>query len=810
LEGVVVINSMAQLLRWTLHHFGLHTMLMLTLLTVIVISMVVGIVGAVGGLEASLMVIVALVGLLVGWWLAATSLSGWKSGILIFVLGWAGLFLRVGRLGDEILSLLQASFGLARDVLPWLLVFAVLQRPPQSFFVDWLPISSALADLWGGVTTLAIRVVVWLQALVLGESAVDPVAATLVWGMVLWLVTSWAAWTLRRRARPLLAIAPGGVLLIAALSYQRTDSTVIPVLLGAVLLLLALVAYATRLRRWQAAGIDFPDLGNDTVLAVIVVTLVLVFSAAVSPAITIQNLTNFMGRLAPGQAGESGVGSPAPVVVAPDSMEKSSFEDLRVGGLPRRHLLGSGPELSEKPVMSISTGELPAGPEEIFGAQAPRYYWRGITYDVYTGRGWVTREAETVDYLAEDSLALPRFEAQREVRQNVRIVGEVAGLLHATGTLDSVDQDYSVAWRSEGDIFGATLESTRYQAVSLVSIATEEELRSAGSDYPDWIQDRYLALPETVPDRVLGLARDLTATEATPYDRAVAIESYLRTYPYNLDVSLPPAGTVDVVDYFLFELKEGYCDYYATSMVVLARAAGLPARLVIGYAPGYYDARGAVYVVTEAEAHAWVEVYFPEYGWIEFEPTGGRLPIRRSDDEERAPLDLPDLDQTSESASATWGRIGRYAWLVWLLPFVLPVLIVRAWLSIDERRLRKLEPPAAVARLYQRVRRYGRELAMPMRAGDTPYEFARSFAGWATALAREKPWGEIIAGAISEVRRLVDLYVEANYTPRPMRTIDFWYALQVWRKLWWRLWLGRLFQWRRRLSSRHGRGRRGF
>ncbi|MBN1813765.1 MAG: transglutaminase domain-containing protein, partial [Anaerolineae bacterium] len=694
-------------------------------------------------------------------------------------------------------------------VLPWLLVLAILQRPPLSFFVDWLPIVLALAGLWGSVSTLVVRVAVWLQALVMGEPAVDPVAATLVWGMALWLITAWASWTLRRRARPLQAIAPGGVLLIAALSYRRTDTTVIPVLLGAMLLLLALVAYVTRLRRWQAAGIDFPDLGNDTTLVVILVTFVLVFSAAMSPVVTIQNIADFIGRFAPKQAGESDVVGRAPVIAAPDSMEKSSFADLRVGGLPRRHLLGSGPELSEKLVMNISTGELPSGPQDIFGSQAPRYYWRGITYDVYTGRGWVTRDIETVDYLAEDSLALPRFEAQREVRQNVRILGDVAGLLHATGTLDSVDQDYSVAWRSEGDIFGATLESTRYQAVSLVSIATGEELRSAGSDYPDWIRNRYLALPDTVPDRVLGLARDLTATGATPYDRAVAIESFLRTYPYNLDVQLPPVGTRDVVDYFLFELKEGYCDYYATSMVVLARAAGLPARLVIGYAPGYYDARGVVYIVTEAEAHAWVEVYFPEYGWIEFEPTGGRPPIRRSDGEQE-PLELPDLGETPESASATWEGIGRFAWLGWLLPIVLPVLIVRTWLSIDERRLRRLEPAAAVARLYQRVRRQGRQLAVPMRAGDTPYEFAESFAGWAVALAREKRWGEIVAGTIFEVRRLVDLYVQANYTSHPMRAIDFWYALQVWKKLWWRLWLGRLFQWKPRLSSRRRRSRQMF
>ena len=162
-----------------------------------------------------------------------------------------------------------------------------------------------------------------------------------------------------------------------------------------------------------------------------------------------------------------------------------------------------------------------------------------------------------------------------------------------------------------------------------------------------------------------------------------------------------------------------------------------------------------------------------------------------------------------EPARATWERVSQYAWLGWLLPLVLPVLIVRAWLSIDERRLRRLEPAAAVARLYQRVRRQGRQLAMPVRAGDTPYEFAESFAGWARALAREKRWGEIVAEVIFEVRRLVDLYVEAIYTPRAMRAIDVWYALQVWKRLRWRLWLGRLFQWRPRLPSRRSRRRRG-
>ena len=79
-----------------------------------------------------------------------------------------------------------------------------------------------------------------------------------------------------------------------------------------------------------------------------------------------------------------------------------------------------------------------------------------------------------------------------------------------------------------------------------------------------------------------------TATEATPYDRARAIELYLRTIPYSLDVPIPPAEH-DVVDYFLFDLRRGYCDYYATAMAMLPRAAGLPAHVAVGYAAGDYD-----------------------------------------------------------------------------------------------------------------------------------------------------------------------------------------------------------------------------
>jgi hypothetical protein len=112
------------------------------------------------------------------------------------------------------------------------------------------------------------------------------------------------------------------------------------------------------------------------------------------------------------------------------------------------------------------------------------------------------------------------------------------------------------------------------------------------------------------------------------YSRALAIEAYLRGIPYSLDVGMPPEDR-DVVDYFLFDLRTGYCDYYASSMVVLARSVGLPARLVVGYASGAYNVDAQAFQVTGKEGHTWVEVYISGLGWVEFEPTAGLPPIER-------------------------------------------------------------------------------------------------------------------------------------------------------------------------------------
>ena len=275
-------------------------------------------------------------------------------------------------------------------------------------------------------------------------------------------------------------------------------------------------------------------------------------------------------------------------------------------------------------------------------------------------------------------------------------------------------------------------------------------------------------LPGDLPARVLALARDLTATSATPYDRALAIESYLRTIPYNLDIAGPPPGQ-DVVDYFLCDLKQGYCDYFATSMVVLARAAGLPARLVVGYASGAaLRTEGTFrYTVTEAEAHSWVEIYVPELGWIEFEPTSGRAATERS--ELAAETVEPETHILELAERSPLGiRISGPIWGILLAPLI-------AWIGwvliVDPLRLKRRPPQHALRVLYLRLRSHAHDLQIDSFPGDTPFELQKAF--------DQSP----IRHLGNQTRDLIAAYVHASYTREPIDDRISSTQIGSWRKL---------------------------
>ncbi|MBI4307499.1 MAG: DUF4129 domain-containing protein [Chloroflexi bacterium] len=281
----------------------------------------------------------------------------------------------------------------------------------------------------------------------------------------------------------------------------------------------------------------------------------------------------------------------------------------------------------------------------------------------------------------------------------------------------------------------------RYEVVSSVSVASARELRVAGTFYPGWVLDRYLQTPSTLPDRVRRLAREVTRDASTAYDRAVAIETYLRTIPYATDIQAPPPDS-DGVDHFLFYLRRGYSDYHASAMVVLLRSIGIPARLAAGYATGQWDDQTKAYIVRERHAHAWPEVFFPGYGWVEFEPTPGHEVFPRgeqtADDagDTENPADMGDLYLDEEffggagstslsdfrDGSGPWNAIARVTGVTLLVALLALAAIWVVWLW----SFRGLRPAVAA---YEKMVQLAGLSGIVAKLHETPSEYARTLTG---------------------------------------------------------------------------------
>jgi transglutaminase-like putative cysteine protease len=176
----------------------------------------------------------------------------------------------------------------------------------------------------------------------------------------------------------------------------------------------------------------------------------------------------------------------------------------------------------------------------------------------------------------------------------------------------------------------------RYEATSDLPKVASAKLRKAPAIYPDAIRETYLQLPALDP-RIKKLADTITAKSHNEYDKAATIETYLKTkYSYTLD--LTGAQTNDPLPQFLFVRRAGHCEYFAAAMTVMLRAEGIPARYVTGFLPGEYNDLGGDYIVRESDAHTWVEVFFPGYGWMTFDPTPAATDAKRGGFFERVAL----------------------------------------------------------------------------------------------------------------------------------------------------------------------------
>jgi transglutaminase-like putative cysteine protease len=427
-----------------------------------------------------------------------------------------------------------------------------------------------------------------------------------------------------------------------------------------------------------------------------------------------------------------------------------------------------------------------------------RYYWRAQTYDTYNGHVWIANAIQPVAIAANapyypNLISLPNN--YRQVIQHIERVEHTGGALFVAGDLLSTDQPSSAAWRALGDLIDAQTDADIYTAVSRIQYVTVDQLRATGNTYPDSIRRRYLSLPNKLPQRVRDLALDLTANQINLYDRAMAIETYLRKFPYSLDVPAPPSDR-DVADYFLFDLKKGYCDYFATSMVVLVRAAGLPARLVTGYSSGSYDYNARRFVVVAANAHAWVEIYFPNIGWVEFEPTTNLSPIPHPGEVQTinnplTAVPTPAPQPTANIFNFHWSELRQP---LEILGVVLAGLVILLFLLPLESWLLYLRPAdKAVTVIYNRLYHHGRVWGIPADAARTPHEFATLLSTRLERLTKNERLAPIISTMLNDLNWLTGIYARLLFSPRPLTHDEHRQAVQAWSRI--RRGLSRLQRW---------------
>ncbi|MBI5952659.1 MAG: transglutaminase domain-containing protein [Chloroflexi bacterium] len=750
--------------------------LTLLLLIIALSALVAGVKASVKSLEDARLVPVAIFAVTAGYTFGFRHTSARWAWSVFILSGLFVIFIEASRLDEVFWKTIQ---GIPQFQLQSIQSLLKREAPDLSFFR-------------GQFSEIAARASAFFNRLLGGNTQNSTVRET-IWDIPILLIASWAGWQTGRRGDVVTVLLPSIALHGFILNYTGASTFSLQIAVFALICLMGVQ------KIWGLAPQEdrrVNEAQRDTFLAVVTISFALGLVAGLTPVISVRDIARKIN-------GNDSLNTMLGLEAKP---VRTSW--AAPAGLPLEHLIDPQRIPSESIVFTVKTGELPTSDKRITDEEAPRHYWRLLTYDLYNGQGWSSSPTENLSYRAKQVVFQFNSERYKVVHQQVEKTSKQDDRLYWTGSLMRASQPINVNWRTSpeslpkgvtpilsADMLGALTRKQSYEVDSLVPIVSANQLRNSSQTYPEEIRKRYLTLPESIPQRVLDLASQLTADATNPYDKAKAIEAYLRTYPYSLDVSAPPAGQ-DAADYFLFDLKTGYCDYYATSMVVLARTVGLPSLLVIGYSSGIYNPLTAEYVVRELNAHSWVEVYFSGVGWVEFEPTANQPAIT-------LPEKLPQEVGTSIVSPTTFGlEVSTEARLgysirqdLYLLAALLIFIAALAgvWFLRTQGLLHAHE---TIGSIYRHVYRHGKRIYKNAPLHETPSVFASNLQEKIDITHR---W---LVSAPDEINLLTRLYLQEIYSPRPISKDERAHAVKVWRKLFWRLLFARAILAFRGLSPR--------
>lgn len=712
---------------------------------------------------------------------------------------------------------------------PAALAAGVLAAPVAAY----LGARGALAAAHTGDPTQPLQLIgVWMGRIGSGSAFTDQAFVLLLLGALFWISGGWLSWCVLRWQQPLPGLIPGAsVLATNVLNFPQDQNGYV---LAFVLLLCVLLLWSTYRRSIDGALRMAIRLGGDVRWdfweAGVVVTIVLILLGIFLPPLSstdrtvdlqsgmfrswadLQERLNHQMPFGQGSSFGNSIGftldarlsgplqrTPTPVFTY---TVKGSFPgpyyfrgvDLTQTVNGEWRFDDRGPQMgvagnSQVPWLEhysdMQQGTIHVQMLKPPAAGSDIYFYPGMLSRINRPASILTRYPP-VQSVALPSVALPTARPRQSPAPSPRIIRPSPD---GVTTLDRLD---------------GLQGSGAYDATVLGSNATEDQLRQAGTDYPAWVQPYRNFLysspaqpaanqgsvpyrPLAVLARIHQLALQVTAGTTNPYDAAVAIETYLRSnYKYTLKPPQTPAGQ-DPLAFFLFDSKQGYCEYFASAMGDMLRSLGIPVRLVSGYGPGTFDDKLNRYVVRESDAHIWPEIYAPGFGWIAFEPTadGVYTPVTRgsvsgacrggaencgsSSQGGPGAGSLPQINRDPgavASGGSTGARAAQTQPFHWELALLGIALVLMAMGLVASRWLR----PGTVGGAWRRTGVLARLAGVGARPGETPIEFGER-------LAVELP------EAAAPARELASHFTVAAYAPVELVGGVRDAALSAWREL---------------------------
>ena len=643
--------------------------------------------------------------------------------------------------------------------LAWI-IYLMSRRVPLEEIEPIL--SNGIPEFQAKVYYLLIKWVNWVEQALVSAASEENYVFIFEISFLIWWLTYLGTWAIFRYGYTWRAIMPAAIVLLINTYYA--PQPVLGFLFAFCLIALILLVrtnLADQQRRWREKGIYFnPDISWDFLRNGVMFSMAIVVFAWITPGLSRNSYVRQALEPVNAQWLETTqtIREWYPNVISRTQPTGTAFGN--------KLSLGGARNVGNRPVFQVISSERGR-------------YWRAVAFDTFDGRQWENSDKAELQFATDDTVPVGNWELRQPFTQTITLLAPTGNVIFGapdiyradvpmTALYHEVPANPAFATRDNAEaLAGNAIEVTWAKSNRLLDVGdtyvvfsrftniTQRALRGATEEYPSTITERYLQLPENFSERVAADAADIMAPYQSVYDKVKAVESYLREFEYREDIQAPPEG-VDPIEYFLYDIKAGYCDYYATSMATMLRSGGIPARTASGYAEGAFDDENGFYTITERDAHTWVEVYFPGFGWVEFEPTAGESTLNRpvgddfnenglipgfnpgdesgllSDEEllqqqsqnpgefDNFPIDEPiNGVGTSERGIASWLRS------------ILITLAALAGIIFLLYRNRVLGPSTFTTDMppiiFDRMQRWAERLGLRTQTGHTPYEQARQF-----------------------------------------------------------------------------------